>query len=261
MSEDYEKYSFFAWDILIKCADDNKTITYKELTDQIGLGLFPRQAGRFLDPIQIFCLEERLPPLTIIAVRMDNQKPGSGFTAWEDDNFENLKSKVFNFKWNSIQNPFSYTQKGQTTDKIVKELILNPGKIREFITIVKSRGINQIIFRKMILKIYDRCAFCGFSTAVALEAVHIKPWEKCADTEKLDMKNGILLCGTHHKLFDCKYLTIGDDYKIKAGKTASIINKYDEYFIKDLIGKEMYLPTSENNYPSLEYIKFHRGGG
>ena len=258
MSDNYEKYAFYAWDILSENAKNKKTIAYKELTDQIGFKLYVRQIGRVLDPIQIFCMEEKLPPLTIIAVGTYSRKPGAGFTAWEDDNFENLKNKVFNFNWFSLQNPFFYTQKGQTTDKMAKELIRDSSKIREFTTIVKSRGIHQIIFRKMMLDIYDKCVFCGFSTIEALDAVHIKRWEKCADIEKLDKKNGILLCSTHHKLFDCKYLNVSDDYRIISGKTTPIINKYDEYFIKDLIGKKIYLPISENDYPSLEYFKFHR---
>ena len=258
MADNYEKYAFYAWDILCEKAKHKKIVSYKKLTERIGLNLYIRQIGRVLDPIQIFCVEEKLPPLTIIAIGTYSGKPGAGFTAWEDNSFEYLKNKVFYFNWDNIKNPFSYIESGYTTDKIARKLIQNSSEVKELIIAIKSRGIHQIIFRKMMLEIYNKCVFCGFSTLNVLDAVHIKPWGKCADLEKLNKRNGILLCGTHHKLFDYGYLTIGDDYKIRIGKETLIENKYDKYFIENLINKKIYLPISEKNYPSLKYLKFHR---
>lgn len=73
-----EERAYRAWNVLVGCAETQKTITYKELGDK--LGVHHRTCRYFLDCIQNFCLEEKLPPLTILVV---NQKGilGNGFIA------------------------------------------------------------------------------------------------------------------------------------------------------------------------------------
>lgn len=66
--------------------------------------------------------------------------------------------------------------------------------------------IFQDVFRDCLLRIYKKsCAICGVSFEAALEAAHIVPDAKGGTYES---QNGILLCATHHKLFESHIITI-----------------------------------------------------
>jgi putative restriction endonuclease len=74
---------------------------------------------------------------------------------------------------------------------------------------VKSRGVQQILFRDAVRKAYGwRCAFVGTEFPDALEACHIVPWAYSTPQQRMDVRNGLLLNPLHHRLFDKAYLTI-----------------------------------------------------
>lgn len=78
-----------AWDILAMIAAANDFIRYKELGYRIGIH---HRAIRFvLAVIQEYCIENKLPPLTIL-IGDENGMTGKGFTAWERDNIEEGKT-------------------------------------------------------------------------------------------------------------------------------------------------------------------------
>jgi hypothetical protein len=73
----------------------------------------------------------------------------------------------------------------------------------------RDRGPLQNYFRLLMFRTFNaQCAFCGFTVAAALEAAHVLPWVACNDPERIDAANGLLLCATHHRLFDAEILSI-----------------------------------------------------
>jgi hypothetical protein len=61
--------------------------------------------GQLLEPIQSFCILEKLPPLTILVVQQDSGLPGSGFTGAKASEFAKAQMEVFDFDWLDYGNP------------------------------------------------------------------------------------------------------------------------------------------------------------
>jgi len=113
-----EQRAAYAWDILTDIARRRETIRYRELSDAIGMS-HHRPLRYVLGYIQNYCLEDNLPPLTILIVN-GNGRPGSGFIAWDVDHIEEGLDEVYEFIWESVPNPFEYAKSGFTEEKIVK---------------------------------------------------------------------------------------------------------------------------------------------
>jgi len=78
-------------------------MTYGHLSKLIGVptaGL-----GQLLEPIQSFCIIEKLPPLTILVVQQDSGLPGPGFTGAKASEFAKTQMEVFEFDWLDYGNP------------------------------------------------------------------------------------------------------------------------------------------------------------
>lgn len=116
-----EERAFRAWNVLVEYAVNKETITYKELGDK--LNVHHRTCRYFLDCIQNFCLEEKLPPLTILVVNQKGEV-GNGFIAWDVKNMEEGLKKVFSFNWKNIHNPFAYACYGSTVTDLAKEFTI-----------------------------------------------------------------------------------------------------------------------------------------
>jgi hypothetical protein len=67
------------WPILTFAASMRLTLTYGRLAQIIG-GM-PPGLGRWMEPIQSYCIINALPPLTVIVVSDLDGMPGSGFVA------------------------------------------------------------------------------------------------------------------------------------------------------------------------------------
>ncbi|TFH47730.1 MAG: hypothetical protein E4H01_07740 [Lysobacterales bacterium] len=57
----------------------------------------------FLDPIQRYCIDNKLPGLTSLFVSEISGYPGEGFIAGED--VPKTQAEVFNFDWFSLKSP------------------------------------------------------------------------------------------------------------------------------------------------------------
>lgn len=238
----HELRAFLAWDVLIERAKEERSITYKELADKVGV--HHRVCRYFLEYIQNYCLEEELPPLTSIVVNKGG-KVGQGFIAWDVNDLAAGQKKVYNFKWSSYSNPFDYAQRGERQSELAVKL-LEISKAKEIYAKVKVRGVAQSLFRKTLLYTYQsKCAFCSFPIPEALEAAHIVPWSAANEEEKLDVRNGILLCSNHHKLFDKNIYVLEEDY------TVTINGPYRS----KLAGKTIKLPKNEEYWPDKKYIE------
>lgn len=121
------------------------------------------------------------------------------------------------------------------------------GKERE--AIVKVR-INQSVFRERLMDKYGKCCLCGVMERDFLIASHIKPWSVCADKEKIDVNNGLLLCPNHDKLFDKGYISFDDNGRVMLSDK---LHKTDSIFMN--INDEMHIDlTAENR----KYMGYHR---
>jgi hypothetical protein len=82
------------WSVLSLAASNRQVLTYDILSKLTGV---PRQGlGKVLEPIQSYCLLERLPPLSILVVN-NSGLPGAGFVAAQDIPREQLR--VFSHGW------------------------------------------------------------------------------------------------------------------------------------------------------------------
>lgn len=248
-----------AWDILTQVAKDNGKIRYGKLADKIGI--HHRPIRFVLELIQKYCLQNHLPPLTSIVVG-SNDLPGTGFIAWDIDNIDEGFQKVYGENWDNLANPWNYTKDGLTETEIINQLLDNPGNSQDIYAKVKVRGTAQPLFRQALLQAYNhRCVFCGLSIEIVLQGAHIISWSEAQRDQRLDVRNGLLLCATHHKLFDDGWLIINDDYTIgynplraKKGKGS----EYDKILTTALYGKKILLPANNIHWPNVEYLKQHR---
>lgn len=248
--------AFRAWPILTKRAGEGKTITYRELGALIGV--HHRAVRYVLALIQHYCLEEKLPPLTILIVNQGG-KPGTGFIAYDVDKLEEGEMLVRSYNWNAIPNPFAFASDGTTYEEIVSERAGNPSGAADVMRIVKTRGIAQSLFRDALLKAYQyRCAFTDISFQPVLEACHIVPWSNCKPEERLDIRNELLLNSVHHKLFDEGLVTVTKDFRIwyvdpdlKDGP----YSQYDLLLSASLHGQAMKMPVACTMRPSPAYLE------
>lgn len=106
------------WSVLALAARNRQTITYSDLGKLIGVpaaGL-----GGLLEPIQSYCLLEKLPPLTVLVVRADSGLPGSGFTGASAGDFGRALAATFATDWLAHGNP-----QADRLDQAVKALPSN----------------------------------------------------------------------------------------------------------------------------------------
>lgn len=259
MSVNQVERAYLAWPALVDTASKSSTITYGELAKI--LNIHHRAIRYVLGVIQDYCLTERLPPLTILVVNQSEGTPGDGFIAWDVDDLDTGLEKVYGFNWKAMDNPFSYAADGSSLDDLVDKLVLQPQKASEIFSRVRVRGTAQAIFRKALLRVYEgHCAFCGLTFEDALEASHIISWANASAQQRLDPTNGILLCSTHHKLFDAGSMTVSKSGKIvyydPQGKDGSYSDT-DKSMTLALHGRPAYSPKLAIHRPSPVALEGH----
>lgn len=83
------------YEVLIAAAHNRQTVTYKMLSDLVGLP--PQGLGRHLDHLQSYCARHGLPPLTVLVVRTSIGEPGPGLT--ESANKDADRERVYARNW------------------------------------------------------------------------------------------------------------------------------------------------------------------
>jgi putative restriction endonuclease len=242
-----------AWPILTRTAASKTTITYGELSAQLGLP-HHRPLRYALDKIHEYCLEAGLPPLTIVVVSRASGHPGAGFTAWDLGDWEDGVHLVYEYPWSLRLNPFAFAADGSTPEQLAGQLIDRPEDAAEIYGRIRDRGSAQRIFRLALLKAYQgRCAFCGLSLRAALEAAHIIPWSKASRAERVLPSNGLLLCSTHHALFDASVLSVSEDLRIACEQSRlpqHHWNEADRGAALSLDGEPIAKPADDRHRPS-----------
>jgi len=250
--------AYRTWSILTQYASNRSSITYGQLAKR--LGIHHRPTRYILDLIQNYCLEEKLPPLTVLAINQTTGLPGPGFIAWDIYNLEQGRQQVFNYSWASLENPFTFASDDTSYNNVVDYIYNNPDRAEDAYARVKVRGMAQQIFRNALLMAYSsRCAFTGLQFIPCLDASHIIPWSESTHAQRMDIRNGILLSSVHHRLFDQKLITIDEEYKIRFYDPSMTreppYSEYDRLLTVDLHGKRINLPRNREHWPSKEWIK------
>ncbi|OQX24143.1 MAG: hypothetical protein BWK80_22330 [Desulfobacteraceae bacterium IS3] len=253
----WENKARILWSLLVKAAQSGEKKTYGELAPLIDT--IPLRVGWALDPIQHYCLDNKLPPLNALAISKTTGLPGDGFIAWDIDTLDEAYPLIFSFDWSSIPNPFNCFKDNSSID-FVDQLVKKPDRSEEVYSIVKNRGFVQQIFRSALLKAYNfQCAICGLSYEESLEAAHIISWSDSTPELRIDPRNGILLCSVHHKLFDSDWLSIDKDYKIicydSEMKIDGPYSEMDKYFVVHFHNKKISLPKDKMLHPGRELLQ------
>lgn len=89
------------WSILVLAARNRQVLTYEIVSKACGVP--PPSIGDFLRPIQQYCSEEKLPPLTSIVVNKNTGLPGDGFSGVK--NVPLAQIETFAFDWLELQAP------------------------------------------------------------------------------------------------------------------------------------------------------------
>jgi putative restriction endonuclease len=174
---------------------------------------------------------------------------------------EQGRTDVYSFDWSTLENPFGYASDGTTEEILIDLLLSKPDLAAEVLQRVKVRGMAQVIFRKLLLRVYKRqCAFCGLTFEDALQAAHLIRWSEASKQQRLDPRNGLLLCSTHHSLFDAGLLTITDFGTIMYCAPKLLDRPYslaDKSSTVTLHGQQALLPQSKLHRPALWAIALH----
>jgi putative restriction endonuclease len=171
---------------------------------------------------------------------------------------------VYGYPWHELPNPFGFAESGTTLEQLAQRLLTKPDESAEVYGRIQNRGMAQVLFRQALLAAYGcRCAFCGLSLEAALQAAHIIPRPKATAAQRLDPRNGLLLCATHHALFDAGILTVTADRRIafRPGRLADRRwTEADRHAAVSLAGQSIRTPTGQHLRPSSEALQ-HRASG
>ncbi|MCX7112205.1 MAG: HNH endonuclease [Proteobacteria bacterium] len=259
MAKNWEHAAGIVWSLLVVAAKRNETRIYGvDIAPAINTNAL--SVTHALSPIQDYCLESRLPPLTAIAVNKGGI-PGSGFIAWDVDDLVSAHQKVFAYDWEKIPNPYASFGPQDTSASLAQKIVDDPGNAEDVYTQVRVRGVIQIIFRAALIKAYDgQCAICGSTFKAAMDAAHLKSWQTSTPKERLDTRNGLLLCATHHRLLDAGLITVSQSHKVHycdPGMEKRQYSMCDKGLTVDLHGKKIYLPSDQRHWPSRDYLTAH----
>ena len=245
------------WPMLTEAGSSGRTLTYTQVAPAIATN--PLSVRLALGPIQTYCMENRLAPLTAVVVGKNSSVPGDGFVAWDVDDLAAALAAVQAQNWTLVGNPFTGFGVADTEDTFAEELVADPGNAADVYRRVHDRGVAQRVFRKALLLAYDeRCAFCGLAFPDALEAAHIVPWGSCEPAQRLDVRNGVLLCASHHRLFDRNIMWLQDEFIIAyydpEGKDGRY-RKVDRAFAVALHGSGIRMPKDPTLRPNAAHVR------
>ena len=246
---------YLAWPVLAKSAKERRIIDYGQLAE--ALGYRTARPTRFaLEPIQSLCLEKGWPPLTSIVVSRASGLPGKGFIAWPGD-IKEAHEEVFIFNWEKLPRPFPPDHRRRFVP--LPNAITQPPEnfeVPDAQVLVNGRGPYQERFRQILLRLYNwRCALCDTRFPSALIASHIVPW--AADRKnRLNPRNGILLCHTHDAAFEGGLLQIDIDYRVTVGELAGASLGHDlAAYLSNSTASRLRVPATESR-PTPEFLEW-----
>ncbi|RME28357.1 MAG: HNH endonuclease [Deltaproteobacteria bacterium] len=119
--------------------------------------------------------------------------------------------------------------------------------------------LHQQSFRHSVLSAYQHhCAMCSIHFDEFLDAAHIVP-----DSDPLgvpDVRNGLALCGLHHRAFDRFLIDIDDDYRIEL--SPELLRRRDgpvfEQAFLERHRQPLWLPRDTRLRPAAKYLQARR---
>jgi putative restriction endonuclease len=218
MTRDWEGFAARAWEVMTDlAATEENTIDYSAL--EIAVGFRPvgydkpgkgRHANRFLVLVARYCHQKGLPILTVMATDR-NGDYGEGVMEFIRYDLAQEIAAVRSFDWPSVGNPFLSAEDKQLAEALLAVDSENRGDV---LAAVAQRGRAQAIFREALLKAYgNRCAVCEVCHPDFLEAAHLIPWRVATEVQRVDVRNGLLLCRNHHVGFDRGWWKVYHDGK------------------------------------------------
>lgn len=226
MPKNWEHAAGLLWPLLTDAAKAGSLLEYGDVAPVIGTN--PLSVRYALDPIQSHCIRMGLLPLTAIVVNSNTKVPGKGFIAWAIDDIANVHKAVFAENWAAHENPYQGFLESDTDESLARRVLESPEGAGEVYAVIKTRGAAQRIFRHALILAYGRCAMCGLTFQDALDAAHLKPWAACSPSERMDPRNGLVLCATHHRLFDLGYITLDDELRVVYSDPEAIDGDYSQ---------------------------------
>lgn len=127
----------------------------------------------------------------------------------------------------------------------------------EALSIVKVR-LKQAFFRRTVISAYDSlCCMCLLSSLKLLTASHIKPWAVATPSERLDPRNGMLLCALHDRAFDCGLLTVTSQFNIQISRQLLVARPtaVERSAFLDIDGASIRMPSRFS--PSSGFLEHH----
>lgn len=125
----------------------------------------------------------------------------------------------------------------------------------------QAKEVRTTGFRRTVVKIYEhRCSMCGIRILTeefhtAINAAHIVPWSISYND---DPRNGLALCGLCHWVFDEGLAAISKNYTVLLSQQLSGDKGNVPGHLSTLAGRGIILPTSQNLWPDLQTIEWHR---
>jgi len=188
-------------------------------------------------------------------VNADTGIPGPGFTAWPGK-LEDAYEEVFNFHWDTISRPFSNLEQIKESQPAGPTPEIPDFNVPDEKIIINGRGPYQYRFRKMMLREYKReCAMCNTKLKSLLVASHIVPWALDIGN-RLNPRNGILLCRTHDSLFESGHIEVGTDFSISVVEIdPPSMGEAVSTFLSQFTAKKLRAPSSSSK-PEKQFLEW-----
>jgi HNH endonuclease len=116
--------------------------------------------------------------------------------------------------------------------------------------LVKARR-GQGVFRANLESVETACRLTGLLDRRHLRAIHIKPWRKSDDAEKLDGCNGLLLSPHLEHLFGRGYISFSDSGEL-------LVSRHLNPAVLDKWGVQLPRYVDEFRPEQCRYLDYHR---
>lgn len=120
--------------------------------------------------------------------------------------------------------------------------------------------VGQAAFRERVLASFDdTCCISGIRTPGLIQACHIKPFRICkkegAESQKMDVRNGLCMSILHHKAFDKGLFTIDEDHCVLLSSSLDGLPRDDTFFLPFEGSRIRETPRT---MIGEEYLEYHR---
>ncbi len=119
--------------------------------------------------------------------------------------------------------------------------------------------VGQSFFRSTVLSAYGgRCCVTGLSVSSLLTASHIVPWRDDPHN-RVNPRNGLLLCALHDRAFDAGLMTVAEDFTVLVSEAMLSVAAADPFLASTLAacqGEPIRLP--DKFWPAGDFLAYHR---